>query len=246
MNTSKIVKLSVLNLLLVITNIVLLSEGLVGLSIFSPNLIVKLSTIVLFIVDILIFVFGNYIILNYKPKQKPYNESKLVETKDFINMLNQCRQKKEFKEEVDDAIQQIARITTKTETLNFVLSQHFTPGSMTYTKFSNTINGINQLFFANLKSMIGRMLIFSQEEYDDKDNVKANAEAKFIRNKIFKEHIEYVEGIVEKNENILIKLDNLVLEISKLDDTSSIDLNDLSTVQEINSLIEQTKFYKQN
>ena len=46
------------------------------------------------------------------------------------------------------------------------------------------------------------------------------------------------------NEDILLKLDGLILEISKLDDIDSGTLEELPAIQEINSLIEHTKYYK--
>lgn len=46
------------------------------------------------------------------------------------------------------------------------------------------------------------------------------------------------------NESILVKLDSLLLEISKLDDIDEAGLEELTAIQEINDLISQTKYYK--
>ena len=46
------------------------------------------------------------------------------------------------------------------------------------------------------------------------------------------------------NENMLVKMDSLLLEISKLDDINAGDLENMAAIQEINELIEQTKYYK--
>lgn len=244
MTIGKVYKLAALNLFIVVINVILLSDGLVGLSVFNPDLKIKLMTAGLYFLDVIIFVFGNYMILNKKPRQTKYDEAKLVTTKDFIQRLEQCRSKQEFRDEAETTIKQISRLQQKIETLNLILSQHFTEGTLTYQKFSNTIYGIQQLYFSNVKKMIGRIVIFNQEEYNHKDDVELDEASKKVRNQIFREHIDYVESMVKKGEDILIKLDNLILEISKLDDTNATDLNDLSTVQEINDLIEQTKYYK--
>ena len=61
---------------------------------------------------------------------------------------------------------------------------------------------------------------------------------------IYQEHIEYVRGLVSMNEDILIKLDGLLLEISKLDDLDEQGLENMAAVREINDLIAQTKYYK--
>ena len=62
--------------------------------------------------------------------------------------------------------------------------------------------------------------------------------------RIYREHITYVNSLVDMNENILTKLDGLLLEISKLDDINEQDLENMAAIQEINSLIAQTKYYK--
>ncbi|MBQ5564967.1 MAG: hypothetical protein IIT39_16465, partial [Clostridia bacterium] len=62
--------------------------------------------------------------------------------------------------------------------------------------------------------------------------------------KIYNEHISYVYGLVEMNENVLTKLDKLLLEISKLDDLDEQGLENIAAIQEINDLIAQTKYYK--
>lgn len=46
------------------------------------------------------------------------------------------------------------------------------------------------------------------------------------------------------NESILVKLDSLLLEISKLEDIDDAGLEELTAIQEINDLISQTKYYK--
>ena len=49
---------------------------------------------------------------------------------------------------------------------------------------------------------------------------------------------------MEMNENILTKLDGLLLEVSKLDDINEEDLENMAAIQEINNLIAQTRYYK--
>ena len=62
--------------------------------------------------------------------------------------------------------------------------------------------------------------------------------------RIYSEHIFYVRGLVSQNEEILIKMDALLLEISKLADLDEHGLENMAAVQEINDLIAQTKYYK--
>jgi hypothetical protein len=63
---------------------------------------------------------------------------------------------------------------------------------------------------------------------------------------IYEEQIDNIKGIVDDNELILVKMDTLLNEIIKLDDMSGQELENTDVMREINSLIEQTKFYKQS
>ena len=76
------------------------------------------------------------------------------------------------------------------------------------------------------------------------NGVGVNSKAVGDQLRIYNEHISNVNGLVEMNENILVKLDKLLLEISKLDDLDEQGLENIAAVQEINDLIAQTKYYK--
>ena len=125
---------------------------------------------------------------------------------------------------------------------------------MTYTKFQTVIDSVQALFYNNLKKMINRMIIFDYKDYTKLINKLKNASASDgitvaskstgAQLKIYNEHIDYVKGLVEMNESILVKLDSLLLEISKLDDIDEAGLEELTAIQEINDLISQTKYYK--
>ena len=70
------------------------------------------------------------------------------------------------------------------------------------------------------------------------------SETNALKREIFEEHITAVKNIVVDNENILFKLDNLLLEISKLDESSKESIEELPAIVEMNELISQTKYYK--
>lgn len=142
----------------------------------------------------------------------------------------------------------------KDKALDSILAQYFSPQEMTYTKFQTVIDSVQALFYNNLKKMINRMIIFDYKDYTKLINKLKNAPASDgitvaskstgAQLKIYNEHIDYVKGLVEMNESILVKLDSLLLEISKLDDIDEAGLEELTAIQEINDLISQTKYYK--
>jgi hypothetical protein len=61
---------------------------------------------------------------------------------------------------------------------------------------------------------------------------------------VYNEYITFVKSATEDNEQILLKLDKLLLEISKFDSLESGEIEDLAGMQEIDALIKQTKYYR--
>ena len=118
---------------------------------------------------------------------------------------------------------------------------------MTYKRFKHIIEDAATRFYANVKTMVKRINIFDEKDYfrvSDR-NVNMSVSARQERLRIYEEHINYVKKIVEANENIISKLDMLLLELTKLDDFSEEALNNNAAINELNDLIDQTKFYKQ-
>ncbi|MNI95366.1 hypothetical protein D3C73_1536250 [compost metagenome] len=65
------------------------------------------------------------------------------------------------------------------------------------------------------------------------------------KTKVYNEYVSFIKGSVASNEEILLKLDKLLLEISRLDSLELGDIETMPCMQEIDSLIKQTKYYKQ-
>lgn len=57
--------------------------------------------------------------------------------------------------------------------------------------------------------------------------------------------MSFVKTALHINEEILLKLDKLLLEISRLDSWEIGDIGQMPGMQEIDALIKQTQFYKQ-
>lgn len=241
MTTKQIYKIIGFNLGLIIFNIVVFSKGFIGLSFDLSKIISSSLFVTIIVMDILLFSYINYLLI-FTKQPIVYKKDKLVNPKDFTEALENCERKTTFKEDIQTTLQQIKRITYKHETLQEILNNYFNPGEMAYAKFNNTIHTTNCLFFDNVNKMLNRMMIFNQDEYNEYiDNIDQQDEE---RTKIYNDTIAYIDSIVRLNEKILTKLDNLTLEISKLDEINTLDINELEAIQELNDLISQTKFYK--
>lgn len=249
MSKKQIIKLICLNLGIVLLNIILFSAGFVGLNLNGAAVTTALGVTVI-VMSLLAFFYGNYTILFKQPSIQLFKSTELVESKDYIGALEERREKRVFDSEIANAIDQVYRLQDKDKALDSILSQYFSPQEMTYTKFQSVIDSVQALFYNNLKKMINRMIIFDYKDYTKLMNKLGNAsvagtsKSASTQLKIYNEHIDYVKGLVEMNESILVKLDSLLLEISKLDDIDEAGLEELAAIQEINDLISQTKYYK--
>lgn len=247
LSKNKILKLLGLNSGIIVSNIILFSEGLLGFSVMSANVPIAALSVTALAMSGLAFTYGNYKIISQPTILKVYDETVLIEEKDYIKALEEQSYKKVFEDLIDLAKNQISRIKKKSETLDMLLQQKFSPSEMSYVKFKQAILDSENLVNTNIKNSINRMAIFDYTEYlNISKNLTKNLTPEIIesKNKLFREHILYVKNSLDKNENIFIKLDDLLLEVSKLDESNENDIKNLNTIQEIDKLIEQTKLYK--
>ena len=232
MTKKQITNLIVLNLGIAVLNIVLLSKGLLNV-LAIENIFLKAIGITVCIMSVIAFGYGNYSIL-LKPKQrKLYRVTEFKNPPDYIEALEGCPNQKYFSDKIKKNIRDIEKLMKKKELLKVILSQYFTPGEMSYTKFENVINGTMGVFLGNIQKIANRITII------DSDTLKEG-----MGNRICQEHLQYIEDKMNENEGILLKLDNLILEISKLDDVEGQELEGLPAIREINDLIRNTQYYK--
>ncbi len=258
MSKKQIIKLICLNLGLALLNVVLFSKGLVGLTLGGDALITALAVTDI-VMSLIAFGYGNYSLLFKQQEVKLLKSGELMEPKDYIEALEDRKDKKVFEPEINTAIDQVYRLLDKDRALETILLQYFTPQEMTYVRFKGVIDSVNSLFFSNVKKMINRIIIFDEKDYNktlEKINKQKNmptavdpysmAGSAGAHMQIYDQHIGFVRGVVSDNEGILVKLDSLLLEISKLDDMSDAGLENMAAIREINELIDQTKLYKQS
>ena len=165
MSKKQIIKLLCLNLGIALLNVILFSAGFVGLN-FSGNAFTTALGVTVIVMSIVAFLYGNYTILFKQPSIQLFkNTGELVDDKDYIDALEERREKKVFDEEISNAIDQVYRLQDKDKALDSILAQYFSPQEMTYTKFQSVIDSVQALFYNNLKKMINRMIIFDYKDY---------------------------------------------------------------------------------
>lgn len=256
MMKNRILKLICLNFGVALLNVVMFSKGLVGLSFAGDALQVALAVTTI-VMSLIVFCYGNYALLFHEkpePAVQFLRGSEFTEPEDYIEALTEKKGNGVFDGEINTSVEQVNRMHDKDKALKSILEQFFTPQEITFTRFQTAINSVQAIFYNNIKKMLNRMLIFDYKDYNKlvekirnsyaRENGGLVSRSVDTQMRIYNEHIEYVRSLVSMNEEILIKLDGLLLEISKLDDLDEKGLENMAAVQEINDLIQQTKYYK--
>jgi hypothetical protein len=100
----------------------------------------------------------------------------------------------------------------------------------------------------NIRSILNKLDAFDEEDYNFiREKYKAGAfSQQFLEEKlkVYNEYITFVKAATEDNEQILLKLDKLLLEISGLNCIESDQLEHLAGMIEIDNLIKEAKYYK--
>lgn len=244
----KITELAGLNGGIAAVNVIAFSKGLLGLSLFSGNIITTALSLTTLGMSTLAFFYGNYKIITAPEKIAVYNEENLIEEQDYVQALKENQSKKLFADDIELAISQIERLKQKNEMLDTLLTQEFSSTEMSYARFKQIITSVIDLFYSNVRSIINRLTIFDYSEYTNVKSGKLRGltkEQMDAKLKMFDEHVAYINNKIDNNENILLKLDSLLLEVSKLEEVSESEIENLEAIKNINDLIEQTKLYKE-
>lgn len=244
MQKNQIIKLTVLNVAIALVNIILFSEGLValrfGASAFSTALVIAVV-----FTSVGIFAVGNYTLMTNKPKAIT---TKDIETADDCVLALQNSRVRTFEKETETILLQTDRFTKKKITIVDILLQKFNETEMSYVKFEGAVNEVEKVFYLNIKSILNRLNAFDEADYMlmSKPAAKKKFSASFIESKlgIYQEYIDFVKEAVEDNEEILLKLDKLLLEISKFNSLEDGEVENMDAMKEIDELINKTKYYK--
>ena len=244
MQKNQIVKMLILNISIAAVNVFVFSDGLMDLDFGDSPMDTALIVAVVF-VSLGVFGYGNYALLGNQPKSKSLMNPETSE--DCILTLRNNRVKT-FTKETETILLQTDRFTSKKVTINDILMQKFDPGEMSFNKFDGAVNEVEKVFYMNIKSILNRLNAFDEGDYllIRRPSAAKKFSESFIQSKlaIYQEYIDFVKEAIEDNEEILLKLDKLLLEISKFNSLEDGEVENMSAMKEIDELINKTKYYK--
>jgi hypothetical protein len=245
MTGTKYIKLLGLILAVVVINILVLSPGFIGVEIGGSALTTAFGVTLLF-ASVLVLIYGSYVLLVKPPVVLPVKQIKTHE--DYVEALMHYRRVKALEDDITLALEQLDRMKKKKLTLLNVLNERFDTTELSYKKFASVTQEVEKLFYLNVRSILNRLHIFDESEFNSVMSQKPTPFSRQLlqeKTNVYNEYLTFVKSSLGTNEEILLKLDKLLLEISRLDSFEPGDIENMPCMQEIDSLIKQTKYYKQ-
>jgi hypothetical protein len=231
----------------IIVNIAVLSPGLLDVEIGGDNPLETASGVTLLFISLLVVLYGSYSLL-FKPRSTSF-ASRLETHVDYVAELNHYNSVKVLKNEVSLAQDQLERLEKKKNTLLNVLTQRFDPAELSFRKFNTVINEVEKLFYLNIRGVLNKLNVFDASEYaqfaDKQKQAQFSSALVQKKSALYSEFFSYVTGYLGANEEILLKLDQLLLEISQLDNAAYESVEEMPCMKELTALIKQTKLYQQ-
>ncbi|WP_273466342.1 hypothetical protein [Methanothrix sp.] len=206
MNKDMLIRLLALNLGIAAANIAVFSSGLLAVDLFGSALEKAFGSAFL-VLSGSGLVYGNYKLLSEPEKAIPIGAKSTKE--DYVEALNEHRGLETFERNIDLLLDQIERLQKKNKTIRDILLQ-----------------------ILNIRSIINKLNAFDEDDYNfikkQRNSGAFSEEIMEEKFNVYNEYIRFVKEATEDNEQILLKLDKLLLEISGLNCIESGELEQMA------------------
>ncbi|MCL2163424.1 MAG: hypothetical protein FWH55_03305 [Oscillospiraceae bacterium] len=255
MKNRNILKLSALNLSIMLFLVLVFSNAFFKIQLIGGSVLMTAFGTTAILMSALVFAYGNIKLLT---NRQPPLQIGMRDTD--VNSLESCQAAvqqyiannvKTYSDNLRTVISQINRMQKKKQTIKDMLLERFDESELSYEKFISAVEQIEKIMILNIKSLLSRINAFDEEEYenmlsDTRAAIGEKAERlKSARLYIYNEYKSYVEKSSDNNEEILLKLDNLILEITKLSTLNVDEVDALDAMVEIDTLIKDARWYRQ-
>jgi RNA processing factor Prp31 len=171
----------------------------------------------------------------------------MITYEDYVENLNRYRHVKGVESDIRLALEQMERIQKRKSTLLHVLKQRFEETELSFKKFASVSQEVEKLFYQNIRNILNILSVFDESEFERVIHRKSSSISTELlqkKAKVYNDYLSSMKSSLSNNEEILLKFDQLLLEISSLDNIEPGDIEQLSCMQELDALIKQTKYYK--
>ena len=235
-------KLILTNSLIAATAIVCYSPGLLALSPLDASVLRAGSSLFVGFLLLTGLGYGNYKILNEDPRELLGEIEDEPDLKTISDVLKSYEGGKFFGPAAKTVSEQIKRFDKALDRAKQEVFRRFPKGSMAREKYMSVLNAAQTTVFKNIITMVNRMKLFDEDEYERlmhyrEDNIPDDIQEKQLD--IYKQNMSLTEEAISKNETMILRLDTLSVEISKTgpDDSSE------TILDEIDNLTKEIKYY---
>ena len=244
MSPKKRLQLIILNSTIVLVNIALFSKAFFGLALLAGTALSISLAWTAVLGSVFAFFQGNLMIL--KQKETRLLMQGIRSLNDCVPVFQEALHKGDvFDENITNNIDQVKRFKRKHDTINDILLQKFSPDEMSFQKFSGVLHEVQDVIYANMRSILNKISAFDAVEYMAMQK-KGFQSSEFSEEKmaIYNEYIDFVNNATKTNEDILLKLDRMLLEVSRYNSLEDGDVKKLPAIIEMDELIKNANLYK--
>ena len=245
MTPKKIIKLIITNLIIIISNIAVFSKAFLGFSLFTGGALAMSVGWFTLIASIFSFSYFNRKILTQKSTYTLISQS-VKSLDDCVGVFEEAMQNGDvFDKNIIKNLNQLKRFKRKSKTIREILVQKFSPQELTYQKFDNVLNEVENILYLNMRSILNKIAAFDVEEYEilQKKGFPEN-EISEEKMQIYNEYLNFVKNATETNEKILLKLDKMLFEVSRYNSLENGEIMELPALAEMDELIKNANLYE--
>ena len=244
MDSKKRWQFIILNSAIILINIALFSNALLGLSLVAGTVASVSLAWIAVAFSAAAFFKGNSLIM--KTKEIRFLTQNINTLSDCIPVFKEAVNNGDvFDDNIHDNIEQIRRFTRKYDTIKDMLLQKFSAEEMSFQKFNDVLKEVEKVIYMNMRSILNKIAAFDIAEYGALQyNEFQGDELTQEKINIYNEYIDFVSGATKTNEEIILKLDKMLLEISRYNSLEGGDVNKLPAIIEMDELIKHAGLYK--
>ena len=245
MTPKKIGQLVSLNSLIVAANVSVFSKAFLGFSLFSWTALTMSVGWFTVLASIASFSYFNKQILTPKSTYTLIAD-RIKSLDDCVGVFEEAMQNGDvFDKNIKKNINQLKKFRKKEQTIRNAILQKFSPQELTYQKFDSVLKDVENTMYLNMRNILDKMAAFDVEEYEalQKKTISEN-EIPEEKMQIYDEYLKNIKNATSLNDDILLKMDKMLFEISKYNNLDNSDNKNLPALEEMDELIKNVSLYK--
>ena len=220
-----LIKKILINLSLIMLNIAVFSDAFIGVNLLSGDIVGIVIGTAVILLTLFIFIMVNCIGFLGKPGAKSQDITSLKQCKTALSAYLRKIDVDRFRDSIYAIISRIEKFESKKDSVKKALSDSFDSTEITYAKFNTTVDTVEAVIIGNVGILINRLKVFGEGA-------------------LYSEFADCMDSIITNCDDILIKMDRLLYELSVLSIQNEEELAKNSAVSELQKLIDSVKWYK--